>query len=449
MRISLPEPIKFSALLASEHQLSDPPTITGITIDSRKAASGDLFVAIKGARIDGHDKAAEAVRAGAVAVLAEGPLPDLPKSTTVINVKNTIFALGELAHAWRVMLDLPVIGITGSNGKTTTKNLVVDVLSKKFAVLGTDRSYNSTIGLPLTLLTTGSSNEVVVLEMGSNKPGEIERLAAIARPNYGLITNISEVHLAGLESAAGVTREKAQLFRAIDAAGTVFINLDDPAVAQMPSKGERITYSMVGAATFRGRYTETLRGGDLKVGGLVISLPQAGIHLAQNALAAVAVGKTFKIDNAAIQSAIESFAIPSGRGEIFSHDGVMVIDDSYNANLASTMAGLRTLAAIPVKGRRIAVLGDMLELGPVSESHHRQVGEFAAGKGIQQLLCYGPESLYTCAAAEQLGLANIHFEDKTELAKILVNMVHAGDAVYFKGSRGMAVETIIDSIFNG
>ena len=363
MRISLPDPIRFSDLLASEHNLIKPPRITGITIDSRKAAPGDLFVAIKGARIDGHDKAPEAVRAGAVAVLAEGPLPDLPKSVAVIIVNSTVHTLGELAHLWRLMLDFPVIGITGSNGKTTTKNIVVDVLAKKFDVLGTDRSYNSTVGLPLTLLTTGSNTEVAVLEMGSNMPGEIERLAAIARPNYGLITNISETHLAGLKSESGVAEEKAKLFQAIDGDGIVFVNLDDPAIASMHSQGQRVTYSMKRAANFRGRNTETLRGGELKVGRLTIKLPQSGAHLAQNALAAVAIGKTFKIDDDSIQSAIESFAIPSGRGEIFSHDGVTVIDDSYNANLASTMAGLRTLAAIPVEGKRTAVLPDKVRAG--------------------------------------------------------------------------------------
>ncbi|MFB0516753.1 MAG: UDP-N-acetylmuramoyl-tripeptide--D-alanyl-D-alanine ligase, partial [Candidatus Neomarinimicrobiota bacterium] len=382
MRIELAEPAGLTRLLRERYGRAELPEIKGISIDSRIARAGDMFVPIVGNRFDGHDFALEAVQAGAIAMMVERNLPALPPGIAVILVPDNVRELGELAKAWREKYTQTVVAITGSNGKTTTKNLVVDVLAKKFRVLGTESSYNSTIGLPLTLLRLGREIELVVLELGSNHPGEIAYLARLAQPDVGLITNVSETHVAHLQDKKGVIHEKEALFKALPPDGTAVVNLDDAAVALMETPARRYTYGFDQPADVVGRYDDKETGGKLIVGtDLHIRLPQAGTHLAQNALAATAVGTLFGLPGESIKDAIEGFRLPPGRGETFRFNGVTVIDDSYNANLVSTLAGLETLLGTTSKGRRIAVIGDMLELGRFSEEHHRRVGEFAAARG--------------------------------------------------------------------
>ncbi len=449
MRIELAAAESFRQVLAEHLGRSDMPAISGITIDSRLVQPGDLFVPIVGRRVDGHDLAGAAVRSGAVAVMVEREIEPL-RGAVVIPVASNIKELGQLARIWRSKYELPLVAITGSNGKTTTKNLVVEVLARQHAVLGTDRSYNGTIGLPLTLLRTGPDTEIIVVELGSNQPGEIAYLADIARPQIGLITNISETHLQFFHTMAGVADEKCALFQALPADGVALVNRDDPRVAAMETPARRITYSLSQPADVRGRYRESLQGGDLSIDHLPkIRMSQPGLHLAQNVLAAVAVGLELGVAPPQIKEAIEGFSIPSGRGEVIWHDGVTVIDDSYNANLASTLAGLQTLMRLPAKGRRIVVFGDMLELGPISEEHHRQVGLSAVEHGVDELFCYGPESRAAFSAAHSAGIAVHHYTDKGELSAALGRIVTAGDVVYIKGSRGMAMETIIDEVFSG
>ena len=455
MRIEITEPDRFTRMLNYRYDREDIPTITGVTIDSRKVQPGDLFVPIAGSRVDGHDLAAQAVEAGAVALFVEREIPTLPTDAPVMKVVDTIKELGSIAKGWRGTFTQPLVAITGSNGKTTTKNLAVDVLSSKYDVLGTEGSYNSTIGLPLTLMRLGEGHHIAVVELGSNQPGEIAYLAGIAQPVVALITTVSESHVEQLKSMAGVAQEKAALFKALPPGGTAVVNIDDPAIARMETPGRRLTYGFGPdengqPAEVTGRYRETENGGELVVGDdQRIRLPQIGEHLAHNALAAVAVARVFDIPQEAVQKAIEGFQLPPGRGQITVHNGVTVIDDTYNANLASTLAGLRTLLSLLSKGRRIAVLGDMLELGPLSAEHHRSVGEFVAHQGVDEVFCYGPESRTICQSAHSNGVTARHFEDKSELSRTLAKAITAGDVVYIKGSRGMAMETIITEVFEG
>ena len=449
MRIELAEPERFTRLLCDRYGLKGVPEIRGITIDSRKTRAGDLFVPIVGSRADGHDFIPQAIKAGAVAVMIERDISPLPSPTVGIRVPDNIQELGALAQVWREMYAPRVVAITGSNGKTTTKNLVVAVLAKQYKVQGTESSYNSTIGLPLTLLRLGRDTEVMVLELGSNRPGEIAYLARLARPDVGLITNVSETHVAHLKDKEGVVREKEALFKALPPDGTAVVNIDDPAVARMETPARRYTYGFNHPADFTGCYEEAASSGELAVGtDLRIRLPHSGAHLAENALAAAAAGTHFEVPPEMIREAIEGFTPPPGRGEIFQIDGVTVIDDSYNANLASTLAGLETLLRLPAEGRRIAVIGDMLELGRFSEEHHRRIGELAAARGIDLIFCYGPETRSTCCTALSAGLEAHHFGDKSELSHTLARTVAAGDVVYVKGSRGMAMETVIKEVFN-
>ena len=448
MRISLAEPTRLRRLLAQRYNLPDFPEVGGISSDSREVEPGDLFVPIVGSRVDGHDFIPPAVAAGAVAVMAERDVPALQARFPLIRVPGTVSELGSLARSWLDEFDLPVVAITGSNGKTTTKNLAVAVLTQRYQVLGTQGSYNSTIGLPLTVLRLGAGDELAVLEMGSNHPGEINYLAALATPRVGLITNISATHVAYLEDKAGVVREKGALFQALPPDGTAVVNLDDPAVAAIPSPARRFTYGTTTAADVTGEYALGTSGGILTLdGGLEIRLPQPGAQLAQNALAAAALGLLLDVPPESIKSAIESFTLPPGRGEILRFNGITVIDDSYNANLASTLAGLETLLQLPSAGRRIAVLGDMQELGRFSEEYHRQVGTFAADLGIDALLCYGPETRETTSSALSSGLDARHFTDRSDLAHVLSRSVDTGDVIYVKGSRGMAMEVVIAEAF--
>ncbi len=449
MRVELADPTGFARLLAERYGLQSPPDVLGVSIDSRRVQAGDLFLAIVGSHADGHDFIPQAVEAGAVAVMVQRPVPALPAGVAGIEVDDVVREMGALAQAWRDQHSMPVVAITGSNGKTTTKNLAVEVLSQKFRVLGTEGSLNSTIGLPLTLFRLGPAHQLAVLELGSNQPGEIAYLAGLARPDVGLITNVSATHLDRLIDQAGVVREKAALFSALPALGTAVVNLDDAEVAAMQTSATRFTYSTQAQADVMGRHEVKAELGRLLVDPILdIRLSQPGAVLACNALAAAALGLLLEVPAVAIKAAIEAFALPTGRGEIIRFDDITVIDDSYNANLASTLAGLENLLEFPSAGRRIAVLGDMLELGRYSEEHHRQVGTFAAARGVDELLCYGPETRATYQTAVSGGLAAKHFTTHSELSYSLSRSVGSGDVVYIKGSRGMAMEAVISEVFS-
>ncbi len=449
MRVELAEPTRFARLLAQRYSLAAAPDVRGVSIDSRRVQAGDLFLPIVGSHNDGHDFISPAVAAGAVAVMIQHPVAALPAGVAVIEVHDVVREMGALAQAWRDQFSIPVVAITGSNGKTTTKNLALAVLAQKFRVLGTESSLNSTIGLPLTLFRLGPAHQLAVLELGSNRPGEIAYLAGLARPAVGLITNVSATHLDQLIDQAGVAREKAALFGALTDLGTAVVNLDDGAVAAMPTAARRFTYSLQAQADVMGRHEVSNNLGRLVIDPILdIRLPQPGTILARNALAATALGLLLEVPPAVIKAAIEAFALPAGRGEIIQFDDITVIDDSYNANLASTLEGLENLQQFPSRGRRIAVLGDMLELGRHSEEFHRQVGAFAASRGIDALLCFGPETRATYCTAVSGGLEAKHFTDRSELALSLSRSLSSGDVVYVKGSRGMAMDAVIREVFS-
>ena len=309
MRVELTEPTGFARLLAERYGLPSPPDVLGVSIDSRRVEAGDLFLPIVGSHHAGHDFIPRAVEAGAVALMVQHPVAALLAGVAVIEVDDVVREMGALAQAWRDQYSMPVVAITGSNGKTTTKNLAVAVLSQKFRVLGTQGSLNSTIGLPLTLFRLGPAHQMAVLEMGSNKPGEIAYLAGLARPDVGLITNVSAAHLDQLIDKAGVVREKAALFSALPARGTAVVNLDDPAVAAMETSATRFTYGTREPADVLGRHEVKDDLGRLLVDPILdIGLPQSGKVLAGNALAASALGLLLDVPPADIKAAIEAFA---------------------------------------------------------------------------------------------------------------------------------------------
>lgn len=444
-----------------------------VCTDSRRAAPGVLFVALRGVRHDGHDFAAEALRAGAEAVLVER-VPDGVDGRRALVVRDTLRALGDLAAYTRQRWGGPVSAITGSNGKTTTKEMVASICeinlrgskgptvggarqispsgaglapsdpgSVATSVLKTHANENNLIGLPLTLLRLTGDAAVVVLEMGMNAPGEIARLTEIATPDVGLITNIGPAHLEGLGSIAGVAAAKHELFAGMRPAAAIAVNMDDEWVVR-------------GAAQFAGRRIEFGRGravaaravDDRGFDGVAFTLQidarsapvrlrMAGRHNVQNALGAAALAHGLGIDIDVIAAGLAAAEPPPMRMQVMRlANGVTVVNDAYNANPASTEAALDTIAR--TGGRAIAVLGEMRELGTESAALHRRVGAYAAACGVRWLLAVGPQAEDIAAGARGAGtgLEVSVCADAAGAAALLLARWHPGDAILVKGSRG-------------
>lgn len=426
--------------------------ITGVSTDSRTIKSGDLFFALKGETFDGHKFIREVVAKGAAAVVVEVSA-DAPSRHPTLVVEDTTRALGELAHLIRRRFTLPVIAIGGSNGKTTTKEMIMQVLRSRYRVLGTEGNLNNQLGVPQTLFRLRENDEVAVVEIGTNHPGEIRYLCRILEPTHGLITNMGKEHLEFFGSMEGVAREEGDLYKALKKRKTsvAFVNADDPRAA-VRAKGvaRRVTYGfgnrrvavqgkllgMDDAGCCRFQFT----GGKAKQ-NVRVQLGVPGEHNAYNALAAAAVGVAFKIPPHSIRRALQEFHAASKRMEVLDVKGVVIYNDTYNANPDSTLAALRTVARAQVKGKRIAVLADMLELGPHAVDEHLRVGKEVAALGFDYLLTYGEKARHIHDAAS-MEFA-VHYQGKNMLAEYLAELVAPGDAVLVKGSRGMKMEDII------
>jgi len=438
-----------------------------IVTDSTKIKRGSVFVALKGERHDGHRFVAEAVRRGAACVIVHRPLPGkiLAKATTV-RVPDTLRALGDLAHYRRVQLAPKVLAITGSNGKTTTKEMVAAILEEAWfdaeplrgKVLKTEGNFNNLVGLPLTLLRLRRRDKVAVVELGTNRPGEIQRLAEIADPDVGIVTSVAAAHLEGLNSLAGVAREKGALYQNIRPGGAIAVNLDDPWVKKLGAQfnGKKITYGKLGnvrAQSQRMRGTSgmqfVLRAGRQR---RAVQLNYLGQHNVANALGAAALTLGIGVKVTTIRRGLEKARPFSMRMQIEQRNGVGIINDTYNANPASMKAALQTLAEIDCRGNRIAVLGDMFELGKQSAKEHRQLGKIAAGAAIDALYLLGnlaadvrKGALQGGLRAEQIIIGNDH----ADLAAKLRESVKRGDWLLLKGSRGMRMEKILDDLVGG
>ncbi len=424
--------------------------IRGFIIDSREVIPGDVFIALKGERFDGHDFIRNVFEHGASAAIVNrdwakkhgGEYP-------LIIVDDTLKALQEIAHYHRKRFSIPVIGLTGSNGKTTTKEMVSVVLAQKWQVLKTSGNLNNHIGVPLTLLNLEANHEIAIIEMGTNHFGEIARLAEIASPTAGLITNVGPAHLEFFGSLEGVARAKIELFDFLkENSGTLFVNVDDLFLQKYdPGRlATRITYGFESNADIIGAYLGSDEQGcpRIEVAGHQVQLHVAGVHNIYNALAAIAVGQKFDVPMEQICRALESFRAASKRMEIVRiANGLRIINDCYNANLASMEQALKTLTGMETNGKRVAVLADMLELGKLSQPHHEQVGRQAAELGVDVLFAYGPESQAMVTAAQDTGHIDArHFDDKEQLIATLLSMVTPDDLVLIKGSRGMAMEEV-------
>lgn len=424
-----------------------------VATDTRKIESGALFVALCGERFDGHDFVSEAAAAGAAGVIvsrayAEDALAAL--HLTVMRVEDTLAAYQALAAAHRARFSIPVVAVTGSNGKTTTKDLTAAVLGETRNVLKTQANYNNEIGLPLTLLQLNERYDAAVVEMGMRGLGQIKALAKIARPTVGIVTNVGETHIELLGSLENIAQAKRELVEAIDAEGTVILNADNAYVKAMAkaARGKVITFGCgetgdVRAANLRrdGMYTafDCLWQG----ASYPLRLPMLGRHNVENALAAVACALSLGMEMPKIQAGLDAFTGAKMRLELARVGAYTVINDAYNASPASMAAAVDTLAEVAQK-RRIAVLGDMLELGEAAAAAHEAIGRRLAAKKIDAVVTIGVLGAQIAAAAQANGVRDaVSCETHEEAGWALKALLQPEDTILFKGSRSMQMEKII------
>jgi UDP-N-acetylmuramoyl-tripeptide--D-alanyl-D-alanine ligase len=429
--------------------------VSGVSIDSRTLGIGDAFFAIHGHHLDGHAFLRDAAARGASCLIVHDLPDELPPSVSAVLVDDTTRALGRLATYHRARFTVPVVAITGSNGKTTTKEMTAAILESLGPVLKPESSFNNQWGLPLTLLKLGPEHRAVVVELGANTPGEIAALAEISRPTVGVVTMVASAHTEFFGSLDGVAAEKSALVRAIPREGAVVLNADDAKVIAMRalSRARVLTFSRQPGADVSavGPAEETPEGVrvTLETGGgrRTVTLRFAGRHNIVNALAAAGAAAALGLPLEAIARGLAAARPVKGRCVWKRAGSVRILDDTYNANPVSVRAALETLAAAADARRRIVVLGDMLELGAISEEAHREAGRAVAASGAAEFVGVGRWALAAVEAARAAGLSESHhaatFEDTVAL---LLKRLAPGDALLVKGSRGMRMERVVDAL---
>lgn len=433
-------------------------TFRHLATDSRRLKKDSLFFALQGPQFDGHDFVTQALRHGAVgAVVSKGRRIAAQPQRWLFAVDDPLHALGDTAALWRRHFDIPVIGITGSNGKTTTKEMVAHLLATQLRVLKTEGNFNNLIGLPLTLDRLNRRHQAVVLEMGMSAPGEIARLCEIAAPRIGVITNIARAHLAGLGSLNAVAKAKGEILQGLPTEGLAVLNADDDRVEQLAKRCRVpiLRYGFSARADVRAyRFSSHHKQGcHFEVSGLGrrvrIHLNLPGRHNVSNALAAMAVAHYCGIPTESMAKGLRHITIPRGRLQRLTLAGATILNDSYNANPDSVIQSLEVLQSFPRRRRKIAVLGDMLELGRISREAHREVGAAAAQAGVDELIIVGHWASAVAAGAQNGGLraARIHLCDGTaQAAECVKSLLKRGDVVLLKASRAMKLEEIIKAL---
>lgn len=432
-------------------------TTARVCTDSRQAQAGDLFVALAGERFDGHDFLAEVARKRAVAMVVErSKVPAAFAGSTVIAVENTRWALGQLAARYRRDFTLPVVAVGGSNGKTTTKELLAAVLRQRFKTLGSEASFNNDIGVPLTLLNLEHSHEAAVLEVGTNHPGELAPLVRMACPRFGLITSIGREHLEFFGDLNGVIAEEGWLAELLPADGKLFVNGESPQLDKIlgRTRGQVVRAGLGGGNDWRAQAIRMDGAGVTFEVGAADSAFQGeyrvnllGQHQALNALLAVAVGAELGLTRSEIQRGLAECRPAQMRMQLWAVEGVQVLDDAYNANPDSMLAALQTLMDFPCSGRRVAVLGDMAELGKQGAEAHAEVGHGAAQLKVDQLFTVGKMAEVMGAGARAGGLLRvIELGEVETVAGAVKRFVRKGDVVLVKASRSTRLERVVDAL---
>ena len=427
--------------------------ITSVSTDSRKITGRCLFVALEGERFDGHQFVQSAIEQGAAAALVHKGEYD--KSLPVIRVKNTGKALMALAAYYRSLFSVPVVGVTGSVGKTTTKDMTAAVLSARYKTIKTQGNLNNEIGLPMTVFSFDKDTQAAVIEMGMSNLGEIEALSKVAQPDIAIISNIGVSHLQTLKTRENILKAKLEILSGMKKGSPVLLNGDNDLLVTVKNPDFKIyLYGIENpnvdfkAENIEERGTCTTFTVVYKEFRVPVTLPTIGVHNVLNALAAFGAGQLLGVPAEECAKALEGYA-PSGmRQKIVDFHGITIIEDCYNASPDSMRAALTTLAGMKAGGRRFAVLADMLELGDISERSHFEIGKLAGDLKIDVLYCYGNMARFIVQGAKQSGMKKCRiFEDKQELAEELKEELKPSDAVLFKGSRGMMLEDIINDLY--
>lgn len=450
--------------------------ITGVSINSREVKKGDLFVAIKGNKVDGHSFVKEAANKGAVTVMVQRKPAKMTGSYIIVD--DTLRRMGDLAGYYRRQFNVPFIGITGSTGKTTSKELTALCLATKYNVLKNKSSYNSLTGVPLTLFNLSNATEVCVLEIGANQKGEIKRLSEITNPDVGVITNIGPCHLEAFKTVRGVLAEKAEL---LYKAKTAIVNGDDPLLGNLKSihlrralpkdifkfgiNGDKLDLVAknieLDVCQTKGGSALWRKGIKFRVNDIVFSLPFIGIHNVYNALTAISIGLHFDLSLPQMADALKEARPMIHRDEIINIRGICILDSTYNANPFSMRAAIKELCDISIKsnsdvgdtssyrkgcGRKIAVLGDMLELGKNGKKFHKEIGEFLKEQGVDIVIGVGGMAKFYIQG--WLPRVAWHFNSAEEAVEFLNEFLKRGDRVLVKGSHATGLEKILKGIKN-
>ena len=426
--------------------------VSSVVIDSRKAEKDSLFVAIKGARVDGHSFIPQVMEKGALCAVSEQDLGDVPYP--YIKVGSCEQALKDIAEHYRRSLDIRVVGISGSVGKTSTKEMIASVLGQKFNVLKTEGNFNNEIGLPLTVFNIREEHEIAVLEMGISHFGEMTRLAKIARPDICVITNIGVAHIESLGSRDGILKAKTEMFKYMNPEGTIILNGDDDKLRGfVPENGvSPVYFGLDPSCPYHAEKTENkgLRGTDAEFVTpdsrfrAHISIP--GGHMVYNALAGIAVGTALGMTPEEMARGIEALVPIAGRNNLIETERWSIIDDCYNANPASMKSSLDVLACADT--RTVAILGDMFELGASEKEMHYEVGAYAAEKGISVLICIGGLSAETARgareSADSAAMEILHYSTKEDFFKEMNDVLKKDDTILVKASHGMEFTEIVN-----
>ena len=434
--------------------LAEPIAIHAVVTDSRKVEPGCVFVCFPGERVDGHAFAAGAYQNGAAYIIANHPVDGVPEERTVI-VPDSARAMIRMASNYRMLFSPKMIGVTGSVGKTTTKEFCYAVLSAFGPTLKTEGNQNNDIGVPNTLFRLDSETQYAVVEMGMDHLGEIERLTRCARPSAGIITMIGVSHLENLGTRENILKAKMEICAGLPDGAPLALNADNDLLptANVPARLCPVWFGIESKSAdvravdiHTGTTGTTFTLVDKEYGSFAVSIPTAGLHTVYDALAAYAAATRLGLDAARCAAALSRYQTTGMRQNIVEKGGITFIEDCYNASPDSMKAALSVLKALP-NARKIALLGDMLELGNASESGHRATGEWAADAGVSLLIAYGPNSAAMAEAAKNRGIATVHCQTAAEVLQYLQQSVRPGDAVLAKASHAMKLDEILADFY--
>ena len=446
VRISINNSEKLSKIIKNITCVRLTSPITGITTDSRDCKPGDLYIALLGDRRNGHHYLQDVDTMDASAALISEKNSNQKLNLHEIIVEDTRKALGMIANNWRNIFNIPVIAITGSNGKTSTKELLYHVLKAKYNVHATEGNYNTSIGLPLSLLEINNNHDISIIEMGANQPGDIKYLCEIAEPTHGLITNISSSHLEGFQSIENIVETKGALFHYLEN-GISFINYADERVKSINNRGDKVTYGLNAECDFPADIHHDNNGSILlTIDAQEIKTKSKNLSFVKNIIAVSAVSVTLEIEWELLQERILTFKPPKGRCKVLTYNSITIIDDTYNANLESCVAAIDYLMAFTGSGRKILVLGDMLELGVASTQQHEKLGSKCSEANLDAVFTIGKETMSTQSVINGIPI-NLHYHNSDDLISSLKSQLKDNDKVLFKGSRGMKMEKIISGVF--